>query len=342
VDDLSATVQLASGSARLASGRALGTLLDAAAAGKFPPADGSVEILAQPGERDAGVIAFTAFAVVFADTDPGWVAGELPPDDLSAPLRVRFLHALGQRLGRQPGDIDMLACAAPLPGAPPRELRLAEIDPTAQHTRIARALHYRDDVRAWQAAGGVIVLGRGVAGRWETAIEVDPQYRGAGFGSQLASAARQLVPDGSPVWAQIAPGNAASIRTFLRAGFRPMGGESLMSPPRQVPASPDATMRDMSDVAVTDNQGGSQLEIRADEQLAKLVYRTRAGRLILVHTEVPEALGGRGLGGELVRAAIGKAGDEGMTLVPLCPFARSWLERHPDEAATVPIDWEAR
>ena len=97
----------------------------------------------------------------------------------------------------------------------------------------------------------------------------------------------------------------------------------------------------MSDVAVTDNQDDSQLEIRAEGHLAELMYRTRAGRLVLVHTEVPEALGGRGLGGELVRAAIRKATAEGMTLVPLCPFARSWLERHPDEAKAVPIDWSA-
>ena len=98
----------------------------------------------------------------------------------------------------------------------------------------------------------------------------------------------------------------------------------------------------MSDVAVTDNQDDSRLEIMADGQLAELMYRTRAGRLILVHTEVPEALGGRGLGGELVRAGIRKAAAEGMTVVPLCPFARSWLERHPDEAGAVPIDWAAR
>lgn len=98
----------------------------------------------------------------------------------------------------------------------------------------------------------------------------------------------------------------------------------------------------MSDVAVTDNKDDSRLEIRIDGELAELAYRTRAGRLILVHTEVPETLGGRGLGGELVRAAIHKAAADNMTIVPLCPFARTWLERHPDEAATVPIDWEAR
>lgn len=101
-------------------------------------------------------------------------------------------------------------------------------------------------------------------------------------------------------------------------------------------------MGSMSDVAVTDNQGDSRLEVREDGELAQLLYRTRAGRLILVHTEVPEELEGRGLGGELVRAAIGKATAEGMTLVPLCPFARSWLERHPDDAAKVTIDWTAQ
>jgi uncharacterized protein len=101
-------------------------------------------------------------------------------------------------------------------------------------------------------------------------------------------------------------------------------------------------MSSMSDDAVTDNQDDSRLEISVDGHLAELMYRTRAGRLVLVHTEVPDALGGRGLGGELVRAAIRKATAEGMTLVPLCPFARSWLERHSAETKAVPIDWTAK
>jgi predicted GNAT family acetyltransferase len=98
----------------------------------------------------------------------------------------------------------------------------------------------------------------------------------------------------------------------------------------------------MSDVRVTDNEEDSRLEIHADGELAELIYRTRAGRLVLVHTEVPDALGGLGLGGDLVEAAIDKAAAAGMTIVPLCPFARGWLERHPDEAARVPIDWSSQ
>jgi uncharacterized protein len=96
----------------------------------------------------------------------------------------------------------------------------------------------------------------------------------------------------------------------------------------------------MSDpVIVTDNLDASRLEIHADGDVAELIYRTRAGRLVLIHTEVPESLGGRGLGGQLVLGAIDKATDEGLTVVPLCPFARGWLERHPDAAARVKIDW---
>jgi predicted GNAT family acetyltransferase len=72
---------------------------------------------------------------------------------------------------------------------------------------------------------------------------------------------------------------------------------------------------------------------------AELVYRTEPGRLILVHTGVPDALGGRGIGSRLVRAAVARAHDEELTIVPWCPFARRWLQDHPDEATGVAIDW---
>ncbi len=92
-------------------------------------------------------------------------------------------------------------------------------------------------------------------------------------------------------------------------------------------------------VIVTDNPDASRLEIHADGEVAELAYRIRAERLVLIHTGVPDSLGGRGLGGQLVLGAIGKASHEGLTIVPLCPFARGWLERHPDDAARVNIDW---
>jgi predicted GNAT family acetyltransferase len=94
-----------------------------------------------------------------------------------------------------------------------------------------------------------------------------------------------------------------------------------------------------TDLIVTDNPEASRFELSVEGHLAELVYRHRADRLILVHTGVPDELGGRGLGGVLVRAAIDRAAAEGLTVVPWCPFARAWLEKHPDEAARVTIDW---
>lgn len=89
---------------------------------------------------------------------------------------------------------------------------------------------------------------------------------------------------------------------------------------------------------VTHDPGGSRFEYRAGGSVAELVYRRRGERMVLVHTEVPTALEGHGVGGQLVRAAIGYAASEGLTVVPACPFARAWLDQHPDVAALVPID----
>lgn len=209
-------------------GQSLTDILDDVAAGRFPPADGGVTILPQPSARDAGVIGFTAHAVIFIDADPDWVASQLPPGDLSGPLSPAFLQALCLRTGRTGHSQDVLTIAAPLPGPPEVEL-IQLTDGDRPHPRLERARHYRDEISAWQADGGIVLIGRGVGGRWETAIEVDEDRRGAGLGRRLAAAARHLVPGGAPLWAQVAPGNAASLRAFLAAGFVPVGAEALLA-----------------------------------------------------------------------------------------------------------------
>jgi hypothetical protein len=90
---------------------------------------------------------------------------------------------------------------------------------------------------------------------------------------------------------------------------------------------------------ITDNTGASRLELTLDGQRAELGYRIRGQRLVILHTGVPPALEGRGIGGALVMAALDRAARDGLTVVPLCPFARDWLKRHPDAAAGTAIDW---
>ncbi|AXE80310.1 GNAT family N-acetyltransferase [Streptomyces atratus] len=202
-------------------------ILAAAARGRFPPPDGSTTVVGQPGARDAGVLAFTAHSVVFTDEDPRWVRAVLaatPGDALAATMNPYFLSALLARSGRHMNTIDLLTVADALPGEP--EIALREIE-DPEHPRVARAMKYRDEVRVWSADGGVVILGRGVAGRWETAVEVAEEARGRRLGERLARAARHLVPD-AVVWAQQSPGNARSVRTFQAAGYRPVGSEALL------------------------------------------------------------------------------------------------------------------
>lgn len=92
---------------------------------------------------------------------------------------------------------------------------------------------------------------------------------------------------------------------------------------------------------ITDNPEASRFELTTGGHVAELQYRRRADRLVILHTEVPAELEGQGIGGSLVAAAVDRAMRENLTVVPLCPFARSWLERHPDVAARATIDWGA-
>ena len=201
-------------------------ILDAAARGVFPPPDGSTTVVPQASERDAGVLAFTAHAVVFIDEDPQWVYDTLaavPCDALAAPMNPRFLAALLDRTGRTAENVDAMLVGSPLPGEPPLPLR--EIT-DGDHPRIVYARGRRDDVRAWTTEGGVLVLGRGVGGRLEVSVEIDEDVRHRGLGRSLVAAARHLTTE--PLWAQVAPGNARSMRAFLAAGYRPVGSEAVL------------------------------------------------------------------------------------------------------------------
>ncbi|MGW1008148.1 N-acetyltransferase family protein [Streptomyces sp. NPDC002520] len=201
-------------------------ILDAAAYGVFPPADGRTTVVPQHCERDAGVIAFTGHTVVFTDEAPEWVYETLDAvdcDPLAAPMNARFLAAFLDRTGRRTESVDAALVGSPLPGEPPLALR--EIEDTG-HPRIAYARWRRDEVRAWEADGGVLVTGRGIAGRLEVSVEVDEGVRHRGLGRALVTAARQLVDE--PLWAQVTPGNARSMRAFQAAGYRVVGAEALL------------------------------------------------------------------------------------------------------------------
>jgi GNAT superfamily N-acetyltransferase len=209
----------------------LAELFDRLAAGETPPADATVTTVPAPlllDERRAPalVVGGTAWHVGAAAVDPAWVAAQVAADPLAAPLGARFLSTLADRVGAEPGVLDAVLVAPPMPVRPGVTLVPGEV---GDHPRVQRALRHRTDVRTWTTPdeSALLVLGRGVAGRWEASIEVDPAAQGRGLGTALALAAPALVPGGAPLWAQVAPANVASLRAFLAAGWRAVGAEVL-------------------------------------------------------------------------------------------------------------------
>lgn len=66
-----------------------------------------------------------------------------------------------------------------------------------------------------------------------------------------------------------------------------------------------------------------------------LEYGLSAGRMEITHTFVPAALRGQGIAGQLVRAALDHARAEHLSVVPSCPYAAEWIQRHPAYADLV-------
>jgi predicted GNAT family acetyltransferase len=73
-----------------------------------------------------------------------------------------------------------------------------------------------------------------------------------------------------------------------------------------------------------------RFETRVDDSLCELDYTLDQGVMTITHTLVPEAVGGRGLAGALVRAALDTARSEGWKVLPACSYAKAWMERHPE------------
>ena len=165
-------------------------VLSDAARGRPPEADGTVEVLPQQGLA-AAVVAFSAHFVVCADVEPDWVTGVLPPGDYTAPHGARFLVALADRIGSDIGALDVVLAQPPDPTAADG-LGLEEIE-ARDHPRVVRALRYRGDVRVWRTPGdaGHVLIGRGLAGRWEMAFEVQPSARGPAWADGSPERARR-------------------------------------------------------------------------------------------------------------------------------------------------------
>jgi predicted GNAT family acetyltransferase len=82
---------------------------------------------------------------------------------------------------------------------------------------------------------------------------------------------------------------------------------------------------------VRDDQDASRYVIESGGQVVGAAYYNRfEDHIVFTHTEVDEGHQGEGLAGRLVQAALDDARESALRVVALCPYVRSWLQRHPD------------
>ena len=99
----------------------------------------------------------------------------------------------------------------------------------------------------------------------------------------------------------------------------------------------------MPDISVTHQPDDHRFVVTVDgAEAGKVVYHDRRGRRIFVHTEIDDAFGGMGVGSALVSQALDATRDQGLPVVPLCPFVAGWIERHPDYDSLVDHDLYGR
>lgn len=95
-------------------------------------------------------------------------------------------------------------------------------------------------------------------------------------------------------------------------------------------------------IDVTNDEAAQRYEARVDGALALIQYERRGNHLYILHTEVPEELEGRGVGGTLARAALEDARARHLTVVPHCPFVSAYIRRHPEYLDLVDPAYRAR
>lgn len=86
----------------------------------------------------------------------------------------------------------------------------------------------------------------------------------------------------------------------------------------------------MDQAQVRDNRDLQRFELSVDGQVAFADYRRQPGRLVVTYVEAPPPLRGTGAAGRLMKGLLDQARSEHLKVLPLCSYARAWMQRHPE------------
>lgn len=93
----------------------------------------------------------------------------------------------------------------------------------------------------------------------------------------------------------------------------------------------------MSEIEVSNNTELSRYEAHLDGELAGFAeYHLRGSSIVFTHTEVDPAFEGKGIGSAIIRTSLDEIRSAGVyDVIPICPFYKGWIEKHPDYADLV-------
>ena len=87
---------------------------------------------------------------------------------------------------------------------------------------------------------------------------------------------------------------------------------------------------EFSNIALKKNETKKRFEIEIDGHYAFINYGEFGSQIALVHTEVPEALGSRGVAAALVEKTLIYLEEQGKSLLPFCPYVFAYIKKHPE------------
>jgi predicted GNAT family acetyltransferase len=83
---------------------------------------------------------------------------------------------------------------------------------------------------------------------------------------------------------------------------------------------------------VVNNAAHHRFELEVEGHLAATYYKIADGVITFIHTEVPEELGGKGVGSKLVKGALDQVRSKGLKVVAQCPFVKAYIDKHGEYA----------
>lgn len=83
---------------------------------------------------------------------------------------------------------------------------------------------------------------------------------------------------------------------------------------------------------VTNDPVLKRYELNVEGHVATACYEITNGVVTFEHTEVPQELGGKGVGSKLIKGALAQVRADGLKVTAECPFVQAYLNKHTEYA----------